>query len=48
MFDSLADRMREDQHKEVGTGEVILRWMAVGVITLLVVGGVYFAVHLMQ
>ncbi len=48
MFDSLADRMREDEHKAVSTSEVVLRWAAVGVIALVVFGGLYFAVHLMQ
>ncbi len=48
MFDSLADRMREDEQKAVSKSEVILRWGAVAVISILVFAGLYFWVHLMQ
>jgi hypothetical protein len=40
--------MREDEHKEVNRAELILRWSAVAVISVLVFGGLYFAVRLME
>jgi hypothetical protein len=48
MFDSLADRMKQDQAKEVNTTERVIRLVAVIVISCGVFGGLYFAVRLMQ
>jgi hypothetical protein len=48
MFDSLADRIREDQHKEVNTKERLIRWVAVTVLSLAVFGGLYMGVRLLQ
>ena len=48
MFDSLADRIKQDQRKEVNATERALRFVAVAVISLGVFGGLYFAVRLMQ
>jgi hypothetical protein len=47
MFDSLADRMKEDQQKEVNSTERALRLLAVAVISVLVFGGLYFVVRLL-
>ena len=48
MFDSLADRIREDEHKEVNATERILRWIAIAVISIVVFGGLYYGVRMMQ
>lgn len=48
MFDSLADRIKQDQAKEVNATERAIRLIAVIVISCGVFGGLYFAVRLMQ
>jgi len=48
MFDSLADRIREDEHKEVNRTERILRWVAVTVVSVVVFGGLYYGVRMIQ
>ena len=48
MFDSLADRIREDEHKEVGATERYVRWAAVIILSLLLFGGLYMGVRLLE
>ena len=48
MFDSLADRMREDEHQAVSNSERYLRWVAVAVISLVLFGGLYFGVRFLD
>ena len=48
MFDSLADRIREDEHKEVNTTERVLRWIAIAVISVVLFGGLYYGVRMME
>ena len=48
MFDSLADQIKQDESGQVKKGELILRWSAVAVISVLVFGGLYLVVHLTQ
>jgi hypothetical protein len=43
MFDTLADRIREDE--QITTGQRYIRWAAVLVISILVFGGLFFGVH---
>jgi hypothetical protein len=45
MFDSLADRIREDDRKEVNNTERIIRWVAVLVISVVLFGGLYMGVR---
>ena len=47
MFDSLADRIKQDEKKEVSATERTLRLLAVVVISVLVFGGLYFVVRLL-
>jgi hypothetical protein len=47
MFDSLADRIREDEHKEVKTTERVLRWVAVAVVSVALFGGLYYGVKML-
>ncbi len=45
MFDSLADRIREDEHKEVTKTERIVRYLIIFVLSVAVFGGVYYVVQ---
>ena len=46
MFDSLADRLREDE--QMTAGQRYIRWAAVLVISVVLFGGLYFGVRFMQ
>ena len=46
MFDSLADRIREDEQLTVS--QRYIRWAAVLVISVVLFGGLYFGVRFMQ
>jgi Ni,Fe-hydrogenase I cytochrome b subunit len=46
MFDSLADRIREDEQLTVS--QRYIRWVAVLVISVVLFGGLYFGVRFMQ
>ena len=48
MFDSLADRIREDEHKEVDTKERIFRWVLMFVLSIVVFGGLYYGVRMLE
>ena len=45
MFDSLADRMKQDQKQEVNATERAIRVIAVIVISIALFGGLYFVVR---
>jgi hypothetical protein len=46
MFDSLADRIREDE--QLTASQRYIRWAAVLVISVVLFGGLYFGVRFMQ
>ena len=48
MFESLADRIREDEHKEVSQRERTIRYLAIAVLSVLLFGGLYFGVRMME
>jgi hypothetical protein len=48
MFDSLADRIRQDERAEVNGRERAIRWIAITVISVLLFGGLYFAVRMLD
>jgi len=48
MFDSLADRMKQDQKQEVNATERTIRIIATIVIAAGVFGGLYFVVRLLE
>ena len=48
MFDSLADRIRADEHKEVNSTERIIRWVAIAVVSIVLFGGLYYGVRMME
>ena len=47
MFDSLADRIREDTHKEENTSERITRWVVIAVISAGIFGVIYVGYRLL-
>jgi len=48
MFDSLADRIREDEQKSVPRMERYIRWGAVAVLSVLVFGGLYMGLQFLE
>jgi hypothetical protein len=46
MFDTLADRIREDE--QLTASQRYIRWAAVLVISIVLFGGLYFGVRFMQ
>jgi hypothetical protein len=48
MFDSLDEQIKADEHKSVSNQERYVRWLIVAVISILVFGGLYFGVHMLQ
>jgi hypothetical protein len=46
MFDSLADRMKEDE--QVSASQRYLRWAAIVVISIVLFGGLYFGVSFLN
>lgn len=48
MFDSLADRIREDDHKAVNNTERYLRWALVGLVSVILFGGLFAVVHFLE
>ena len=48
MFDSLADRIRQDEHAEVNNTERIVRYLVIFVVTVLLFGGLYYGVKMLD
>jgi len=48
MFDSLDEQIRADEHRSVTSKERLLRWVLIAVVSIVVFGGLYIGVHLMQ
>ncbi|MEO8657884.1 MAG: hypothetical protein ABI693_05410 [Bryobacteraceae bacterium] len=48
MFDSLDETMKHDDQEVVSNKEKILRWVVVGVVSVLVFGGLFFGVSLLE
>lgn len=48
MFDSLADRIKEDEHREVSNTERYIRWAAIAVLSVVLFGGLYMGVRLLE
>ena len=48
MFDSLADQMKHDEQVQISAKERMLRWFAVAVLSVLVFGGLYYGVQMLQ
>ena len=48
MFDSLADRMREDEKQSGTRTEHIIKWGAVVVLSVVLFGGLYLGVQYLE
>jgi Ni,Fe-hydrogenase I cytochrome b subunit len=48
MFESLDEHMKLDDQKEVSSSVRMLRWSLGIVVSILVFGGLYLGVHLLQ
>lgn len=48
MFDSLDEQMKHDEDAVTSKKEKALRWVAMLVIALLVFGGLYFGVRMLE
>ncbi len=48
MFDSLADRIKADEHQAVNNTERMIRWAVVIVLSVLLFGGLYFGVRMLE
>jgi hypothetical protein len=48
MFESLEDQIKLDEHKASSTTERMIRWALIVLLSVIVFGGLYYGVHLMQ
>ena len=48
MFDSLSDRMKADENQEIKPAERYIRWAAVLVLSVLLFGGLYYGVKMLE
>jgi hypothetical protein len=48
MFDSLADRIRQDEHAETNNTERMIRYLIVLVVAALLFGGLYYGVKMLD
>lgn len=48
MFDSLSDRMKQDEQLEVNKTERYVRWAVVAILSILLFGGLYFGVRMLE
>ena len=48
MFESLDDQMKHDDAMASSPREKLFKWAAVGLISVLVFGGIYLAIQLME
>ncbi len=48
MFDSLDETIKHDEEEQVSPKEKYLRWLAVAIVSVLVFGGLYIGVRLVE
>jgi len=48
MFDTLADRIREDNRKEVTPRERLLQYALIAVVSVVLFGGLYWVIHALE
>ena len=48
MFDSLDEQIKADEHKAESAKERTMKWLLVVLVSIIVFGGLYLGVHLMQ
>jgi hypothetical protein len=47
MFDSLADQIRHDEHEQLRTRDRLVLWVVIAIVSVVVFGGLYLAVHML-
>lgn len=48
MFDSLSDQIKADDRREINNTERVIRWTVVLVLSVVLFGGLYFGVRLLE
>ncbi len=48
MFDSLDEQMKHDEDLETSKRERMIRWVAVGILSMLLFAGLYLGVRLIE
>ncbi len=48
MFESLDEQIKVDEHKAVSNRERMIRWALIVLVSVIVFGGLYLGVHMMQ
>ena len=48
MFESLADQMKHDEREQLSMRERLVLWTVVGIVSVLVFGGLYAAVQMLE
>jgi hypothetical protein len=48
MFESLDEQIKLDEHKASSNTERLIRWTLIVLVSVIVFGGIYLGVHLMQ
>lgn len=48
MFDSLDDQIKHDLDKQTSQKQRMLLWLAVAIVSVLIFGGLYFGVRLIE
>jgi len=48
MFESLDDQMKHDEQETVSPRERIMKWVLTGVVAVLLFGGLYMGVRLLE
>jgi len=48
MFESLDEQIKLDEHKATSNSERLVRWALIVLLSVVVFGGLYLGVHLMQ
>jgi hypothetical protein len=48
MFETLDDRMKHDEQETTTSKERMLKWLLVGVVSVILFSGLYFGVRLLE
>ncbi len=48
MFDSLDEQMKADEKKEISSKDKIMEWVTIAIVSVLVFGGVIYAIHVLE
>ncbi|HWB85564.1 MAG TPA: hypothetical protein VG675_15575 [Bryobacteraceae bacterium] len=48
MFDSLADRIKEDERQTINSTERIIRWLVIVVLSVLLFGALFLGVRMLS